>query len=187
MRPVVPNEAEYFLATGRIKTPGWSIRMVVRCRRRLLDARLAEGVNPLADPRLAARARQLSEMRTRERVAERLEAVADRFPACAQPGRAGAGAAPCDPEALSDPTRRALLDLASALRVPWPVNEQGVALAATLARDCSLAMSHVCAAALIYRADAQESTRAAARRARACLERGPAVDSRAKAQPRDEE
>jgi KUP system potassium uptake protein len=95
-----------------------------------LDGRLAAGEDPLGDPGLAARARQLVAMRARRRIARSLERVCSGSPERARLS----GAVPVDRRAV-EVARPALLQLARALRSRASVAPRGVALARGLLTD----------------------------------------------------
>jgi hypothetical protein len=175
MPPLLTSDAEYFLATGRVRPPRSQTRLVAFLRRRGLDARLAAGENPLVDPLLGARAHHLTSARTRARVARGLDDLAERFAPPTTPARPSATQvlSPWEQAPAIAATRDALLTLSARLRSPEPVRDQGVALAAALVRDSRRELSHMFAPTLVYSPKAQFRWRAAARHATACLDEEP--------------
>jgi hypothetical protein len=127
------EEAERFSHERRPPTPSRLLRMRVHFRTRALDEQLANGANPLTDARLALRACQLTDPRTRHALADSIERLIVSL------GDAG-GAAPVAPLSAvdADAARAARADLArlaDRLRAHRPVTEMGVAMVNRLLTD----------------------------------------------------
>jgi hypothetical protein len=98
-----------------------------------LDRELAAGADPVADRRLEHRARRLTSLRVRRKIAASIECVVDE----AERGWHGMSS---EAPIKSGPTlgaRPALHALADALVIDGPVRPQGVALASLLVTDAS--------------------------------------------------
>ena len=111
------------------------VRWRARLRRAQLDHRLAEGADPLTNPELRWRARQLTSHRNRRRLAKEVERVLNA--AGTRPPWLGGSAAPLNRVEIAR-CRELLQALASDLRGAEPVALRGVALTAQLLHDgCS--------------------------------------------------
>lgn len=110
------------------------VRWRARLRRAQLDRRLAQGADPLTNPELRWRARQLTSHRNRRRLAKEIERVLD---AAGTRPWLGGSAAPLNRVEIAR-CRELLQALASDLRGAEPVALRGVALTAQLLHDgCS--------------------------------------------------
>lgn len=114
-------------------------RVLARCAAGRLDRQLAAGTCPEASARLAARAIQLTSMRSRRDLAasvQRILAAAGDQPAV-MPSRAAAVLPPRLPLSLAQISQLAgpLARLADDLAAPGPVSVQGMAMASQLLAD----------------------------------------------------
>lgn len=108
--------------TGR-GTGQLALRVGVLAHRGSLDRRLAEGAYPESDEALGLRARQLTSIKSRHRLASSLSRAADRV---SQP-RVYTSAAPLDRRAVAK-ARPQLIELARRLEDSSPVGVRGVAM-----------------------------------------------------------
>jgi hypothetical protein len=105
------------------------VRLGARARRQELDRALAAGADPSASPLLAARAAQLADPRTRQRIAASLERLA----ATMHVPRRRARTLPL-PSAVT-PNQDSLIDLARRLRHGGVSYAQGLAMLELVLRD----------------------------------------------------
>jgi hypothetical protein len=128
-----PDHAVAPVANGLADpSPAPGMRLRVRLHRRRLDRELAQGLDPESWSDRALRARQLTNARTRRRIARGLRGVvasADR------PSGPVLSAAPPACRTAVVPWREALLGLADRLQQPGLVNPCGVARALVLLTD----------------------------------------------------
>lgn len=101
-------------------TPSLAVRAAARIRHRLLDQQLADGADPAARALRAARATELSQRCSRDRVADEIEQLL-RFPD--EPHRLRVGPHP----AATHVNRDALLALADLLRGDAALSVRGLA------------------------------------------------------------
>jgi hypothetical protein len=133
VRPAVDHGIEQLAREGREPRAPLALRVRVRVRAATLDARLADGANPLADRALGLRARQLLDPPMRHRLAFAIDTVLRdahgpmTLERARQAARLNAGAIRA---AEAD-----LRALAARLRDPGPVAERGVAMTSVLLRD----------------------------------------------------
>jgi hypothetical protein len=132
VRTQLGAEVERFTQDLRPPAPSWDLRLRVRLNARALDSRLADGANPLADPRLALRAQQLTRGKTRARFAATLERIAVLLDATG--ARSVLQPAALNVDAVRT-NRTELLRLAKRLRDDRTVCERGVAMVSMLLRD----------------------------------------------------
>jgi hypothetical protein len=109
-------------ATTRLFEPSLLVRPRARATRRKLDRALAAGADPSASPLLAARAAQLADPRTGERVAAYLE----QFASSADRPRSRVQTLPLRDAVQTN--QKALLELARALRREQPAYARGIAM-----------------------------------------------------------
>jgi hypothetical protein len=133
MRPAVAPDTRLDAAERHAPRTSLALRLRVWARSAALDARLAEGANPLGDEALALRARQLVEPATRHRLAFAVESVvrAAHAPVTLERARQAARLNAEAVRAASDD----LCALATRLRDARPVSEHGVAMTSVLLRD----------------------------------------------------
>jgi hypothetical protein len=133
VRPAVDHATDQLAGGGRRHRTPLTLRMRVRLRAATLDARLADGANPLADRSLCLRARQLLERPLRHRLAFTIDTIVRDAHApltlerARQAARLNAGAI-----CAAEPDLRAL---AARLRDPGTVDERGMAMTSVLLRD----------------------------------------------------
>jgi hypothetical protein len=128
---VLPVERSAPIAGRRRLRPRVPLRLGTWWARARLDRELAAGADPAAEPRRAYRAQQLTEMRTRRRVASGIERVVSQ---AQRSWRGASSGVPLQRRAVLG-ARPALLTLARALVNPGTVRVQGVALALLLLTD----------------------------------------------------
>jgi hypothetical protein len=133
-------------AVRRRLRPRLPLGLVTWWARAHLDRELAAGANPAAEPRRAYRAQQLTEMRTRRRVASGIERVVNQ---AQRSWRGASSGVPLQRRAVIG-ARPALLTLARALVTAGTVRARGVALGLLLLTDGS--------SPLYFAADAQALT-----------------------------
>jgi hypothetical protein len=133
VRPAVHHGIEQLAREGRQPRAPLGLRMLVRLRATSLDARLADGANPLADRSLGLRARQLQDRAMRHRLAFAIDTILRDAYAPTTLARTRR-AAPLNAGTIraAEPDLRAL---AARLRDPGPVVERGVAMTSVLLRD----------------------------------------------------
>jgi hypothetical protein len=108
--------------TAELFEPRLVVRLRARARRLKLDRLLADGADPSASPLLAARAAQLVDPSTRQRIAAYLE----QFARTANRPRSRVRTLPL--RGAVRPNQDALLDLARTLRRPQPYYARGIAM-----------------------------------------------------------
>ena len=129
-------EVEHFTQHLREPDPPWWLRACVRMHAHALDRRLADGANPLGSPRLALRARQLTDPQARRKLAIDIDVILIGEYEMARRPHLMRQPLPFDMAAV----RTALDDLRALgdrLRDPRPVSERGVAMTIVLLRDGS--------------------------------------------------
>jgi hypothetical protein len=125
-----PQSSEQCRAEGRVRCertaelfePRLAVRLRARARRLKLDRALAAGADPSNSPLLAARAAQLVDPGTRQRIAACLE----QFAFTAERPRSRIQTLPL--RAAVRPNQEALLELAGTLRHPQPYYARGIAM-----------------------------------------------------------
>ena len=132
-------------------------RLRTRWFRRTLTRLIAMGADPGSDESLGVRARNLTRLRTRRRIAGGLEHVVE---TAERRTLHWTAAAPLDAKAVLE-ARTDLIMLATRLKSPEPVNPCGVAQAELLLSDYESPLQNN---------DATETVREAARRALAALD-----------------
>jgi hypothetical protein len=120
-------------AVRRQRRPRSPLGLVTWWVRARLDRELAAGADPAAEARRAYRARQLTEMRTRRRVARGIERVVSQ---AQRSWRGASSGVPLQRRAVLG-ARPVLLTLARALVTPGTVRARGVASALLLLTDGS--------------------------------------------------